>query len=131
MTVSHELGREGRAKPIVDEPGSLFVASIASRSEIPSGPGAAISPATVATSPFAASELVETVMTTAAGAAAEGATRRTRRTPTRTIFVRRSITKDGPSSALGSSGAGYEPATQALVVAIEPKCDKENLFGAK
>jgi hypothetical protein len=79
--------RSAGAKRIVFEPGSLFVASIASRSETPSGPGSAISPATVATSPFVASELVPTTMSRAAGAAADGATRTTRRAPAARIFV--------------------------------------------
>jgi hypothetical protein len=83
--------RSAGAKPIVYEPGSLFVASIASRSETPSGPGVAISPATVLTSPFVPSEIVVTTMSAPVCVAADGATRRTRRAAARTSFVQRSI----------------------------------------
>src|SRR5579872_3442384 len=56
------------AKAIVYVPGSLLVASIASRNEIPSGPGSAVSATGLDTFPLTASEVVVTVITEAAGA---------------------------------------------------------------
>lgn len=79
----------GSANRIVYEPGSLLVASIASRSETPSAPGFARRLAIDDVSPFVASEFVVTTMSAAAGPAAAGAARRTSRAPARTSFVRR------------------------------------------
>src|SRR3990170_2970830 len=75
------------AKRMVYMPGSLFVASTASRSEIPSGPGFASSSATVTMSPFTPSAAVVTTISTAVGAAADGTTRRPHEATVRRSFV--------------------------------------------
>src|SRR5439155_11186149 len=95
-----DLRRSAPANPIVHVPGSLFVASIASRNEIPSGPGFATSASTLDVSPFSLSELVVTRRPACAGASADEAARRRRSAPAAiaNLVVDRSSHEEGPVS---------------------------------
>src|ERR671936_1609263 len=101
-------------------PGSLFVAWIASRNEIPSGPGLAASAATLDTSPFTASELVVTTISPGDGAAAEGATRRMIKAPAARSLVLR-LSHEGAFGSCPAAAAARQPRrVDAMALAARP-----------